>query len=427
MRENIGWLYNKSYYEKLVANSVTQRNPNEELKGMKADSSVIRQLKNERQKVCEGPSAPYQQFSLSTYYPGLITGIGMLHQTTLSWTITEEKKTITIPELKFGMAFDYATGLPIIPGSSLKGVLRESFPISNQQGFCDSYDEKRKYIAGIIQKLVDIENKYSNRESELHSKYQVKRWEKYKASDSKSQEKLWKEYKKKKGFPAELTKEEYGKICVAERLQELWKNHEDGKISDEDCLKEDELLNSSNAVVDIINENEKIIAETLELSSNLKKKIIRELKDEFQDLLNDSPSTISDDCLQKASLLAKEIFEGQKEDGTLLSSYERDVFFDAFPMLSEELFEIDTITHHPSPFKDPNPISFLKIRPCVSFSFLFKLHDGILSRRQKLLLFYKILCDKGVGAKTNVGYGRFKDDDNSCKLIHQLYPIEEAE
>lgn len=450
MKKNIGWLYNKSYYEKLkeeianaatcccnnskhdheeklkgkVANGATLREQNRELKEMEADSSVIRQLKNERQKLCEGSSSPYQQFSLSTYYPGLITGIGMQHQTTLSWTITEEGKTITIPELKLGMAFDYATGLPIIPGSSLKGVLRELFPISNQQGFCDSYDEKRKYIAGIIQNLIDIENKYSNRESELYSK---------------CQEMLWERYKEEKEISKEWTKEKYGEECVKEEKLELREKLDNNELSGDDWLKKYERLeyleDSPNAVAEMIHTNEKNMAEFFESNSKrrnfkkgLKPKAVKKLNTELRNLFKGIPNSISDDCLQKASLLTKEIFEGQKEDGTLLPSYERDGFFDAFPMLSNEpikLFEIDTITHHPSPFENPNPISFLKIRPHVSFSFLFKLHDGILNRKQKLLLFCKILCDKGVGAKTNVGYGKFEDD--SIKLFNDFYLIEEAE
>lgn len=422
MKNNIGWLYNKSYYEKLKgneSNGKTLKSQNEELKKMEVDSSAIRQLKNERQKLCEGASSPYQQFSLRTYYPGLITGIGMQHQTTLKWKITEEEKTITIPELKLGMAFDHATGLPIIPGSSLKGVLRESFPISNQQGFCDSYDEKRKYIAGIIQNLIDIENKYSNRESELYSK---------------CQEMLWERYKEEKEISKEWTKEKYGEECVKEEKQELEKKFGNNEISD-DWFEKYESLESPNAVSDMIHTNEKKIAEFFESNSKrrnfkrgLKPKAVKKLNTELRSLFKGAPNSISDDCLQKASLLAKEIFEGQKEDGTLLPCYERDGFFDAFPMLSNEpikLFEIDTITHHPSPFIDPNPVSFLKIRPHVSFSFLFKLHDGILNRKQKLLLFCKILCDKGVGAKTNVGYGKFEDD--SIKLFNDFYLIEEAE
>lgn len=459
MKKNIGWLYNKSYYEKLkeeianaatcccnnskhdheeklkgkVANGATLREQNRELKEMEADSSVIRQLKNERQKLCERPSSPYQQFSLRTYYPGLITGIGMQHQTTLKWTITEEEKTITIPELKLGMAFDHATGLPIIPGSSLKGVLRESFPISNQQGFCDSYDEKLKYIAGTIQNLIDIEKKYPECLNEFPSEFQ---------------EALWKIYKNENNISDELIKEEYKK-CVEEKMQELERKLGNKPVSEEqenlyeqwdkwdEKLKQ---LDSSNVTIDMIKMFEDKMKNYF-VSNRERRKgrtqtrddVINKLDSKLSDLLNQThepnSNSISAECFQKASLLAKEIFEGQKEDGTLLPSYERDVFFDAFPVLSDKssirLFEIDTITHHTSPFEDPNPISFLKIRPRVSFSFLFKLHDGILSRRQKLLLFYKILCDKGVGAKTNVGYGKFKDE--SCKLIHQLYPIEEAE
>lgn len=53
---------------------------------------------------------------LKTIYPGLVTGIGMIHETGSKG------------ESKLGMAFDYTSGLPVIPGSSVKGLLRSMFP-----------------------------------------------------------------------------------------------------------------------------------------------------------------------------------------------------------------------------------------------------------------------------------------------------------
>ena len=53
----------------------------------------------------------YQHFDLVTTYPGLLIGSGYSHE-------VHGKD-----GLKLGFYFDHTTGLPIIPGSSVKGVL----------------------------------------------------------------------------------------------------------------------------------------------------------------------------------------------------------------------------------------------------------------------------------------------------------------
>lgn len=58
----------------------------------------------------------YRSFQLQTTYPGLMIGLGNPHDLKGKGAI------------KAGFSFDYVTGLPYIPGSSLKGVLRSYFP-----------------------------------------------------------------------------------------------------------------------------------------------------------------------------------------------------------------------------------------------------------------------------------------------------------
>lgn len=53
---------------------------------------------------------------LKTTYPGLVTGIGVTHQ-------SKSKG-----ELMLGFEFDYTSGMPVIRGHSLKGALRSAFP-----------------------------------------------------------------------------------------------------------------------------------------------------------------------------------------------------------------------------------------------------------------------------------------------------------
>lgn len=227
-------------------------------------------------------------FMLKTLYPGLLIGTGYAHP-------VSEKVSDEMPEgyPKNGFYFDHTTGLPLIPGSSIKGALRSSFP-------------------------------------SLH------------ASDTKAM---------------------FGKKEYKEQRAEY--------------------------IIDLL----KHIPEPITLSSN------------------------------DISALEREIFEGVGRDGTQLSSYKRDIFYDAYVVApsSGKLLATDYITPHknrknlkfadgtrvPDEFCEPNPIKIIKIASEVTFAFEFRLHDGTISATQKQALFKQILLDRGVGAKTNVGYGAF--------------------
>lgn len=54
-------------------------------------------------------------FSLEVLYPGLVTGVGINHETKIEG------------EFKLGMHFNWTTGQPVIYGSSVKGILRSYF------------------------------------------------------------------------------------------------------------------------------------------------------------------------------------------------------------------------------------------------------------------------------------------------------------
>lgn len=54
-------------------------------------------------------------FDLVALYPGLITGVGINHEAKVKG------------EFKLGIHLDYTTGLPVVYGSSVKGVLRDGF------------------------------------------------------------------------------------------------------------------------------------------------------------------------------------------------------------------------------------------------------------------------------------------------------------
>lgn len=86
------------------------------------------------------------------------------------------------------------------------------------------------------------------------------------------------------------------------------------------------------------------------------------------------------------------------------------IFYDAYIVgtknKDKKIFGSDYITSHYSNeengmFKEPNPVKFLKILPEVTFKFQFK------APKEQVDLFKEIILDFGLGAKTNVGYGKF--------------------
>lgn len=58
-----------------------------------------------------------QTFPLTTTYPGLLVGAGYEHEVHVEG------------EFKLGFFFDYTSGLPLIPASSIKGVIHSAFKI----------------------------------------------------------------------------------------------------------------------------------------------------------------------------------------------------------------------------------------------------------------------------------------------------------
>ncbi|HIP52379.1 MAG TPA: type III-B CRISPR module RAMP protein Cmr6, partial [Campylobacterales bacterium] len=85
-----------------------------------------------------------------------------------------------------------------------------------------------------------------------------------------------------------------------------------------------------------------------------------------------------------------------------------DVFFDATIISNGKILGDDFLTPHgDDPFKNPIPLRFIKVMPNVTFRFDFELSSGLINDEEKVKLFIEILSDLGLGAKTNVGYGKF--------------------
>lgn len=86
-----------------------------------------------------------------------------------------------------------------------------------------------------------------------------------------------------------------------------------------------------------------------------------------------------------------------------------DIFFDATVVSQGKILADDYLCPHgDDSLKNPIPLRFIKVAPNVNFRFDFELGDGLISKMQKAQLFQTLLEDIGLGAKTNVGYGKFE-------------------
>lgn len=157
---NTGWLFYNYYYkgftnndwQKLVA-------ANEDTKVHLSDSALggiktaNRALKSSRinapENGCCINTKSRKTFELKTTYPGLLVGSGYNHS---AGSIEGE--------FKLGFYFDYTTGKPVIPGSSVKGLLRSAFPNKNNNKLSDEYKKERvSYIKEKLKSLgINIES-----------------------------------------------------------------------------------------------------------------------------------------------------------------------------------------------------------------------------------------------------------------------------
>lgn len=71
----------------------------------------------------------YDVIPLNIQYPGLVTGVGIDHETKIEG------------EFKLGVHFDWTHGMPVIYGSSVKGVLRSAFISKMGKGKIVEYDD----------------------------------------------------------------------------------------------------------------------------------------------------------------------------------------------------------------------------------------------------------------------------------------------
>lgn len=121
-KANIGWLFYRDYFRGIEGKNADDLKEHFLQKNKEIESSIYAD-------VYEKISNPFNEnnlkgfatFDLEVCPPGLLIGSGMLHG---------------VPgegDYQLGLQFDHTSGLPIIPGSSIKGVLRSMFPKLNKE------------------------------------------------------------------------------------------------------------------------------------------------------------------------------------------------------------------------------------------------------------------------------------------------------
>lgn len=111
---NLSYIFNQEYYTRIT-----------DEKGFEQNEKVIATVNHSLISVgvpLETREIGTHNFLLQVQYPGLLAGLGYAHDSVSAGTGENIKGSIPL-----GFSFDYTTGVPYIPGSTVKGVIRNAF------------------------------------------------------------------------------------------------------------------------------------------------------------------------------------------------------------------------------------------------------------------------------------------------------------
>lgn len=155
---NLHWKYFVDYFdqENHEFPAVYRKGKSKEIKEItrfrslkeKNDALMLTKPDWYKKEVWDALQVGNQRFSLTTTYPGLLIGSGYRHETNSK------------DELKLGFSFDYTTGLPILPGSSVKGLLRSTFPGDPDKN--QLYQRAEAFIGYLLQTKLGLSVEQSN-------------------------------------------------------------------------------------------------------------------------------------------------------------------------------------------------------------------------------------------------------------------------
>lgn len=159
---NMGWLFYRNYYRDYEKNyriavqyhyKVRENKLSEKPRVRNKQELILQYVRNPyllntqlasmlpgNERVKQALGNEFRSLKLVTQYPGLLIGMGLNHGTPIK------------NDLKCGFQFDYTTGLPVIPGSSVKGVLRSYFPRLDAKDDNVDYNKLRcTYIRSVLE------------------------------------------------------------------------------------------------------------------------------------------------------------------------------------------------------------------------------------------------------------------------------------
>ena len=150
---NIGKLFYKDYYGEVDFNKLLfDELESEKKKEREKTLSINDTIKNESSLVkIDKPITGIVPRRVIVQYPGILTGVGLEHDVALK------------DGYKLGMHFDYTHGMPIIYGSSIKGVLKTYF----EDFFLKRYPQREKDLKPLMSLIFDGKNpKFKNRKDQ---------------------------------------------------------------------------------------------------------------------------------------------------------------------------------------------------------------------------------------------------------------------
>lgn len=150
MIQNIGKLFYKDYYKGIdfsyVLDKSKEGSQDDKIQNKNNLIKQSRLVKIEIKDLAGKDRLPVNSlFQEIVAYPGLITGVGIIH----------DSKKLT-GGYNLGMHFDYTYGMPVVYGSSIKGVLRDYF----KQARTTNYDDD--LFASVLQKNIDIDELFED-------------------------------------------------------------------------------------------------------------------------------------------------------------------------------------------------------------------------------------------------------------------------
>jgi len=137
---NIGWHYYRNYFNGIdLSNKEELKSEAMEKKFRTRNNELVKQAFPIKEFI-KGNT----QFQVQTTYPGLLVGSGYGHEVSAKG------------ELKLGFFFDHTWGLPVIPGSSVKGTLRSAFPQWDKKDESGIFEIKKTKTCWIESLLIGV-------------------------------------------------------------------------------------------------------------------------------------------------------------------------------------------------------------------------------------------------------------------------------